>query len=103
MIPVNEQHDYFFHVHVKYQHPHTFASETAAQAAMKFLQLVALSQTFLVAEGSRRVNERIIGGKEMNSGRFPYAVALADDIGQFCGGSLIAEDVVLTAGKMELD
>ena len=70
---------------------------------MKFLQLVALSQTFLVTEGSRRINERIIGGKEMNDGRFPYAVALADDIGQFCGGSLIAEDVVLTAGKMELD
>ncbi|KAL7466479.1 hypothetical protein ACHAXS_006787 [Conticribra weissflogii] len=40
---------------------------------------------------------RIIGGSETPSTRYPYAVALYDSIGLFCGGSLIAPDVVLTA------
>mmetsp|Transcript_17496 Transcript_17496/g.34002 ORF Transcript_17496/g.34002 Transcript_17496/m.34002 type:complete len:500 (-) Transcript_17496:300-1799(-) len=40
---------------------------------------------------------RIIGGSESPSTRYPYAVALYDSIGLFCGGSLIAPDVVLTA------
>ncbi|EED93807.1 trypsin-like serine protease, partial [Thalassiosira pseudonana CCMP1335] len=40
---------------------------------------------------------RIIGGGMVRAGRFPYAVSLQDDVGHFCGGSLIAKDVVLTA------
>lgn len=32
-----------------------------------------------------------------NPDRYPYAVSLVDEKGQFCGGSLIAKDVVLTA------
>jgi secreted trypsin-like serine protease len=72
---------------------------------MKLLQLFTLSQALNIASG-RRLNEnrpdnnRIIGGKELVAGRFPYAVALSDSIGQFCGGSLIAEDIVLTAGEI---
>merc|ERR1719410_2512168 len=30
-------------------------------------------------------------------GRYPYAVSIEDRLGHFCGGSLIAKDVVLTA------
>ena len=42
-------------------------------------------------------SKRIIGGIESPLGRHPYAVSLQDDRGHFCGGSLIAPDVVLTA------
>ena len=40
---------------------------------------------------------RIIGGDDAAEGRYSYAVSLQDDLGLFCGGSLIARDVVLTA------
>ena len=40
---------------------------------------------------------RIIGGTEAIDGRYSYAVSLQDEIGHFCGGPLIAPDVVLSA------
>ncbi|KAL7522734.1 hypothetical protein ACHAWX_007415 [Stephanocyclus meneghinianus] len=40
----------------------------------------------------------IIGGSEAPPGRYPYAVFLEDSESPFCGGTLIAPDVVLTAG-----
>jgi trypsin len=40
---------------------------------------------------------RIIGGEKATEGRYGYAVSLADSYGHFCGGSLIAPDVVLSA------
>ncbi|KAL3796383.1 hypothetical protein HJC23_004180 [Cyclotella cryptica] len=40
----------------------------------------------------------IIGGSEAPLGRYPYAVFLEDSESPYCGGSLIAPDVVLTAG-----
>jgi trypsin len=49
--------------------------------------------------GSQSEDEtRIIGGDEANAGEYPYAVSLSSDsIGHFCGGSMIAPDVVLSA------
>ncbi|KAL3768958.1 hypothetical protein ACHAWO_004068 [Cyclotella atomus] len=44
---------------------------------------------------------RIIGGAATNSARFPYAVSIQDQIGHFCGGSLIAPDMVLTAAHCQ--
>ncbi len=32
---------------------------------------------------------------------YPYAVSLQDDVGHFCGGSLIARDVILTAAHCQ--
>ena len=46
---------------------------------------------------SRDTNTRIIGGNEAVEDRHAYAVSLYDNIGHFCGGSLIAKDAVLTA------
>ena len=40
---------------------------------------------------------RIIGGSLSTKGRYPYAVSLNRAGGHFCGGSLIAKDVVLSA------
>lgn len=39
----------------------------------------------------------IIGGTEVEKGRYPYQVVVADRFGLNCGGTLIAEDWVLTA------
>ncbi len=41
---------------------------------------------------------RIIGGFETDDARYPYAVSLEYFGEHFCGGSLIAPDVVITAG-----
>jgi trypsin len=41
---------------------------------------------------------RIIGGENAVEGQFKYQVALLVDGAGFCGGSLISENVVLTAG-----
>jgi secreted trypsin-like serine protease len=41
---------------------------------------------------------RIIGGNLATSGQFKYQVAVLTDGNRFCGGSLIADNVVLTAG-----
>ena len=40
---------------------------------------------------------RIVGGTYASTSDFPYLVSIQDDFGHFCGGSLIAPDVVLTA------
>jgi trypsin len=50
---------------------------------------------------SSRDNSRIIGGREADVGRYPFAVSLSDSYGHFCGGSLIAADVVLTAAHCQ--
>jgi len=49
------------------------------------------------SNAERELDARIIGGSEANEDRYSYAVSFQDDIGHFCGGSLIAQDVVLTA------
>jgi len=66
-----------------------------------FFQLCAASASESLATRlfkKPKVKEnRIIGGKEATKGRYSYAVSLEDRDGQFCGGSLIAPDVVLSA------
>jgi trypsin len=42
-------------------------------------------------------NNRIIGGDEATPDRYSYTASLNDEWGHFCGGSLIAPDVVLSA------
>ncbi len=47
---------------------------------------------------------RIIGGTEAVEDRHPYAVSLQDGYGRhFCGGSLIAKDVILTAAHCQVE
>ena len=49
----------------------------------------------------RELRTRIIGGDETIEDRYAYAVSLFDSYGHFCGGSLIAEDVVLSAAHCD--
>jgi len=44
-----------------------------------------------------RKRPRIIGGETSDKNEYPYAVSLEGRRGHFCGGSLIARDVVLSA------
>lgn len=43
------------------------------------------------------MEQRIIGGKKANAGRYSYTVGLIDGKGLYCGGALITKDMVLTA------
>ncbi|KAL7468963.1 hypothetical protein ACHAXS_009199 [Conticribra weissflogii] len=45
--------------------------------------------------------ELVIGGDTVSIDAYPYAVSLQDDVGHFCGGSLIARDVILTAAHCQ--
>ena len=48
---------------------------------------------------SQQQQRLIVGGNEVEEGRYPYTVALVNSGGgQFCGGSLIAPEYVLSAG-----
>jgi len=42
-------------------------------------------------------DDRIINGDEAQANRYPYSITLQNSGGHFCGGSLIGNDVVLTA------
>ncbi|KAL7544974.1 hypothetical protein ACHAWF_008343 [Thalassiosira exigua] len=44
---------------------------------------------------------RIINGKEVTIGQYPYVVSLQNKFGHFCGGTLIAKDVVLCAAHCQ--
>ena len=67
---------------------------------MTLVQVLIISNLVLSVFGQID-NNRIIGGQEAAPGRFPYAVSIADNIGSFCGGSLISSDVVLTAAHCQ--
>ena len=52
----------------------------------------------LEGEEQRELKEsRIIGGTRAMDGEYPYAVSLQDEKGPYCGASLIAPDMLLTA------
>ena len=68
-------------------------SQTTTSAAAADEPLLSIEQ--------RELDTRIIGGTEATEDRHSYAVSLSDDIGHFCGGSLIAPDVVLTAAHCQ--
>jgi trypsin len=52
-------------------------------------------------DGSAATNSfkemRIIGGESADEDEFGYTVSLEDDIGHFCGGTLVRRDIVISA------
>ena len=69
--------------------------------AIQLSQLCAVSSRSLRGENVPIAQPRIIGGSEANEGRYSFAVSMQDRIGHFCGGSLIAPDVVLSAAHCQ--
>lgn len=63
--------------------------------------ILASSSAWKLLRGSSR-QSRIIGGTESEPDH-TYIASLQDDIGHFCGGSLIAPDVVLSAAHCGTD
>lgn len=49
----------------------------------------------------KNVDHRIVGGTPARKGRYPFAAGLLEGGQQFCGGSLIAPNVVLSAAHCE--
>ena len=73
------------------------------KVALAFSQLCVLfsSADDEIRRSLRADSQRIIGGSEAVEDRYSYAVLLQDKQGPFCGGSLIAKDVVLTAAHCQ--
>jgi trypsin len=63
-------------------------------------QALTLTNARLFGGDSEKRN-LIIGGGEAEKGRYPYMVSFQHENSHFCGGSLIAPDVVLTAAHCE--
>jgi len=63
----------------------------------KLCAIAASSNSIRGASYQRDLGTRIIGGDEASEGRYSYAVSLQDEVGHFCGGSLVAPDIVLSA------
>ena len=61
------------------------------------MNLRNFASAFAALSTEEKKSQRVIGGRESTQGRYSYAVSLADDLGSFCGGSLIAPDIVLSA------
>jgi len=73
----------------------------AAAAAGLGAAALALSATGVFAEEPEdHAQTRIVGGDVADEGRFPWMVSLTwtEDDAHYCGGTLIADDLVLTAG-----
>mmetsp|Transcript_24220 Transcript_24220/g.36830 ORF Transcript_24220/g.36830 Transcript_24220/m.36830 type:complete len:455 (-) Transcript_24220:111-1475(-) len=72
--------------------------------AFLFSQLCAATSSSVSLRGGnqeRELNTRIIGGDAAAEDQYSYAVSLQDSFGHFCGGSLIAPDIVLSAAHCQ--
>lgn len=70
-------------------------------AMIKVIILALFVPALLAAQFQRET--KIIGGQVAREGQFPYQVALLKWKQMYCGGSIIAASVVLTAAHCEID
>ncbi|KAK1733568.1 trypsin-like serine protease [Skeletonema marinoi] len=81
----------------------TTYNQTNMMLSRAFLLLLSTSAASAgnLRNAKRDLRTRIIGGDKAIEDRYAYAVSLSDSYGHFCGGSLIAEDVVLSAAHCD--
>src|SRR5262245_52595553 len=60
--------------------------------------LLALFISGCAATGYGELPLEIVGGSDTDISKVPYQVALVDGVGQFCGGSILNQGWVITAG-----
>lgn len=83
---------------VKLLNPIIISSSMAAAAAGNLRHPKSRDLGFIFDTEQDNFKEtRIIGGEEDTDRRFGYAVSLEDDFGQFCGGTLVRSDIVVSA------
>eukprot|EP00058_Branchiostoma_floridae_P003213 XP_002588701.1 hypothetical protein BRAFLDRAFT_287422 [Branchiostoma floridae] len=63
---------------------------------MRFFVFLAL-----VSYAAAQAEDRIVGGSQASAGEFPYQVSLQDNIGHFCGGTLLNSRWVLSAAHCQ--
>jgi secreted trypsin-like serine protease len=78
---------------------------SAPALALALLTLLAGLASASTRDGGGELSVRVVGGSRAAEGRYPYIVSLrSPSTGEhYCGGTLIASRVVLTAAHCVLD
>lgn len=71
-------------------------AEYLPEESCKEEQSTAAASGGYASRETQQIN-RIIGGGEVKNGRYPYIASLTKERSHVCGGSLIADDIILSA------
>ena len=75
-------------------------------SALRTVFVVLLTTFLLIGKTTHAIDGRIMGGEDAEPGRYAYMVSLQsidNRLSHFCGGTLIAPDIVLTAAHCASD
>ncbi len=76
--------------------------KTVVRRLVLLTAVLALASALLATPASGQISTRVMNGSDAAAGQYPWTVALVlpgytPSASQFCGGSLVAPDIVLTA------
>ena len=83
------------------------AAETVGVRRLPLLSVLALAALLMLASAAGAAQKRVVGGQNAAPGEYPWTVALIeageDADTQFCAGTLVRADVVVTAAHCVVD